>query len=118
MVPFPIGAIDTPPGSIKSIVREGASRAYAKSNSEKGKGTQDDQAVEGRMGEEPRAPHVSPEILDIPAPNQQDYKYDPSAPVADPNGPKCDPPPNEDLDNVYDPKILPPLLLPKILQMM
>ena len=59
------------------------------------------------MEEKPCAPHVSPENLDITAPNQQDYKYDPSAPVADPSGPKIDPSPNAENPDQSDSKLEP-----------
>ena len=48
----------------------------SESNIEKKKGIQDDQGVERRMGEKPRASHISPETLDISDSDQSDLKLD------------------------------------------
>ena len=43
------------------------------------KGIQDDQGVERRLGEKPRASHISPETLDVSDSDQSDLKLDSAA---------------------------------------
>ena len=62
---------------------------YLKSNVEKEKGIQDDQGVERRMGEKPRASHISPETLDISDSDQSDLKLDSADVTTRPT--TCDP---------------------------
>ena len=53
------------------------------------KGIQDDQGVKRRLGEKPRASHISPETLDISDSDQTDLNLDSAAITTKPT--TCDP---------------------------
>ena len=65
------------------------------------KGTQDDQGVKRRLGEKPRASHISPETLDVSDSDQTDLNLDSAAITTKPT--TCDP--TRKIDSNISPKI-------------